>query len=273
MNHLSALSTVIHALSLEGRKTLLSYLRQREPGSLPRALKTEIKKILGESLANMEFSIGALGQSKALGVEGMVALAIETMESFASRAQPSEKIPVLDLVLNAGKDPIADQPGFAEALAKGELKYTHDSGKLPLLLAFLDVIPKEEVTTSLSHLLSITGEDGGGSMRSIFEVFQTVGIKGGQLASLWGLFGPQISKELAELKDNAEPMSKIAVRKALKDAMGTEFSKIRRIKKVIGSASIKTVVLAELWDGREVVILVQRPHAEEVVETNILLAP
>ena len=63
---------------------------------------------------------------------------------------------------------------------------------LPGLPRFVDLTCVYD--TGLRRLLSQAGRDKG-SVKQIFEVFQTVGIKLGQLVSIWRIFGDEVAKE------------------------------------------------------------------------------
>src|SRR5262249_30279330 len=140
-----------------------------------------------------------------------------------------------------------------------------------------------EQTVALSFLLAQKAEqreaaEGGAegqgrALRAGFEVFDTVGKKAGQVASYFDLFGEEDSAQLEDLKDRAKPLSKREIEEILDETLpAAERAKIRRLVRVRGSASIKTVVEAELHDGRRVAVLVKRKHADELNAANIALA-
>lgn len=82
-----------------------------------------------------------------------------------------------------------------------------------------------------------------------------------------------MARETKSLKDSARPMSKAEILElARKELSPREFGRIKRLKRILGSASLKTVVLVELADGAEAVMLVQRPHARAQIESNLALA-
>ena len=64
----------------------------------------------------------------------------------------------------------------------------------------------------------------------------------------------QGSSELEGLLNNAAPMSRAEILRVLDDTMSADERKKIRLKRVLGSASIKTVVLVELEDGREILV-------------------
>ena len=76
------------------------------------------------------------------------------------------------------------------------------------------------------------------------------------------------------MKDDAGAMSKYEVQEALKKELGRDYYKIKPegILEVLGAASMKTVVLVELVDGRKVVAMVQDPYIYDQVMTNLKLS-
>ncbi|MDE2292962.1 MAG: AarF/ABC1/UbiB kinase family protein, partial [Elusimicrobia bacterium] len=193
------------------------------------------------------------------------------IEAALIDASPFERIPLLELLLSAGASALKNAPDFPRSVTREFLGYAPGSDEETMLEAFLSVVPPHERTVSLAYLLSQAGQDKS-SVKHIFEVFQTVGVKFGQLSSTWKLFGEEVARETASLKDSARPMTKAEVLAAMDRELTTaERARIRRVKRVIGSASLKTVALVELTDGREVVMLLRRPHAAEQIETNLRL--
>jgi ubiquinone biosynthesis protein len=193
------------------------------------------------------------------------------IESALIDASPFERIPLFELLLSAGASALQNSEDFPHNITRTFLRYEPGSTEEKMLDAYLSVAPAHERTVSLAYLLSQAGENKS-SVKNIFEVFQTVGVKFGQLSSTWKLFGEEIARETASLKNNARPMSKAEIEEAMRQELSpAELSRIKALKKVVGSASLKTVVLVELTDGREVVMLLRRPHAAEQIESNLRL--
>lgn len=196
----------------------------------------------------------------------------QAAEAALRDATPYERIPLLEQIIASGSRSLAREPDYPYNLTGPFLKYKSGSVEEKLLLAFLSVIPEHERSVSLAYLLSQAGENKS-SLKNIFEVFQTVGIKFGQLSSTWRIFGEEAAKETVSLKTDAQPMTKAEILKVLeKELSPEELSKIKNLKKILGSASLKTVVLIELQDGRKVVAMVQRPHAAGQIESNLSLS-
>ncbi|MGE0616219.1 MAG: AarF/UbiB family protein [Bacteriovoracia bacterium] len=194
------------------------------------------------------------------------------LETFALDAQPEERIPILESLLNAGKQPYAKAPGFPENVITKLLKLSPDSSEAKTLRAYLRSAPPHEHSTTLSYLLSMRGQDKS-TVRSIFEAFGPPGKKGAQFASVWELLDARYRKELEAVKDRAKALTKSEVEEILaKTLTQEELTKIRKVERVVGSASIKTAVLVELHDGRKAVAFLQSPHAELQIKTNLEFA-
>lgn len=194
------------------------------------------------------------------------------INSFARESTPNEKIPVIEMLFTAGDAPLMTQPHFPERLIREHLGYTPGSVPEKVLLSYLRSLPPQERSVTLAFLLSRKGEKGSG-LKPIFEVFQTVGIKAGQLGALWKLFGTEASDELRDLKDNASPMEKAEILRIMRETLSPqELSQISHLKALIGSASIKAVILLQLENGQEGVMMLRRPFAAEQIHSNLARA-
>jgi len=195
-----------------------------------------------------------------------------SLEQYATQLKDIEKVPILDLLINAKPDPIVGGKDYALNLARRFLRYEPGSGEEIVLSAFLSVLPEYRRTVALAYLMSVSGKDKTG-VKAIFEAFKAVGVKTGQQASLWRLMGDAYLGQLGELKDSASPPVKKEIRELIeKNLSPQELGKIKHLKEIKGSASIKTAVLVELADGREVIMYVRRPNAEQQIRSNLALA-
>lgn len=188
-----------------------------------------------------------------------------------------EKIPIYEFLL-ASRSP--DHPN-ALVQKKEDLKnllfdllgYSKNSIQIRLLDAYLNSVPEYERASSLAYLLSQRkGEKGG--LKSIFEIFSTVGVKTGQLAAIWKIFeDPLAIEDLAQLKDQAKPLDKYDIVKILKEQMSPEqYDQIGSVDRILGSASIKTVVELTMKDQKKVVVFLRRPYAIDLVKENLVRA-
>ncbi len=137
-----------------------------------------------------------------------------------------------------------------------------------MLLSYLSVIPEHEVSPSLAYLLSQSKSDKR-SIVSLFELFSTVGIKFGQLSSIWQIFGPEVAAETRHLKDNAPAMSRSEILERLRELLPAELAHGIELVEILGSASVKTVVRVRLLDGREAVMALQPSAIHNQIATNL----
>ena len=195
------------------------------------------------------------------------------VEMALADAKATEKIPALEMLLASGNMPGQELDLVqARRLSRNVLGYAANSIEEKLLLSFLETVPSHEGSTTMAYLLSQAGRERG-SVAALFEVFQTVGIKFGQLASTWKIFGEEIAEETKSLKSSAEPLTKMEIEQILeKELSAAEYRKIRGVKRVLGSASLKNAALLELHDETQVVVLIQRPYASNQVYTNLDLS-
>jgi hypothetical protein len=209
---------------------------------------------------------------------------IDGIKALARELKGFERIPAFKVLLHSGNHPIAKRPDFHEFVMKEFLKYNMDSTAVRWLTAYLKSVPDYAASTSLAYLLAKKSEGAPADFDivEIFELHQTVGRKSGQQAHTFGLFesenGAELLKseeilKLRRLKDHARPLSKAKIVQTLQSELpAKEFNKIANVVKVLGAASIKTVVLVKLKDGTSEVIAIQPEFAESQIRTNILYA-
>ncbi|MCM2323005.1 MAG: AarF/UbiB family protein [Oligoflexia bacterium] len=270
----SSVSVRLSKLSTESRLRLIDYLIHPDQKQMPEEVYRELTRIFrSEALENAPRGAGQAVPLSTLREANRLADVSRTlMEQKLLDSTPVERIPLLEMLLKSGPGSPALQAGYPLTLIRGPLQFKPGSVEEKLLLAFLKVIPEHEKSVTLAYLLSQAGKEGSG-LRSLFEVFQTVGIKFGQMSSVWKLFGEESSRDLALLKDNAKPMTKLEVEQVLDRVLAPEErGRIRRLHKVLGSASLKTVVEAELDMGERAVLLVQRPNAGNQIKSNLELS-
>lgn len=267
----SGLTNELAKLKPDSRKRFIRFLIDPENRELPPELLREFERSIYDQIlakARAEESHSDTDEMKAKARKAAYLMKLQ-LEAALRDASPFERIPVFELLLAAGGGALAEEAGYPYTIIREFLGYEKDSDNERMLIAFLKVIPAHERSVSLAYMLSQVGEDKS-SVKSIFEVFQTVGIKFGQLSSTWKLFGEEVAKETASLKDDARPMTKFEILEvARRELTAKEFARIKRFKRILGSASIKTVVEVELVDGGEAVMMVQRPDAERQVESNL----
>lgn len=269
----SALSSEISKFSPSARRDFIRFLIEPEGRELPAVILKELRgnlfnAALAADKAKKYHNSPATIKKDSERAADLMKLKIEAALIDAS---PFERIPLFELLLSAGDNALQQAADFPYNVARDFLKYEKDSKEEKMLAAYLTVVPAHERTVSLAYLLSQAG-DNKSSVNHLFEVFQTVGVKFGQMSSTWKLFGEEIARQTSTLKNAARPMTKAEILEAAQQELTPqEFARIKRLVKIIGSASLKTVVLVELTDGREVVMLLRRPHAAEQIESNLAL--
>ena len=112
------------------------------------------------------------------------------------------------------------------------------------------------------------------SLRRMFEELGTTFIKLGQVLSLRKDILPgTFITELERLQENVEPISLEAVKAQIVKELGKSSEELFAFfeEKPLAAASIAQVHSAQLFDGRAVVIKIQRPEIEEIIRTDLNL--
>ena len=272
----SAASKELSRLDRRSREELIEYLIDPEGREMPKTVVKKIKQgIYQDAIKTAPKILNKKNREKAakkLKEAGVTAADIQLrIEAALMDSTPYERIPLFELLIAGGRNSLMNEWDFPLNITRTFLKYEPDSIEERLLLAFLKVVPEHERSVSLAYLLSQVGEDKA-SVNDIFEVFQAVGVKFAQLNSVWKFLGEDIARENRKLKDRAKPLSLADILEVMNEQMTeAELAQIKTIKRILGSASLNTVVLVELEDGRELAMAVQRPHAGEQIEGNFEL--
>lgn len=111
-------------------------------------------------------------------------------------------------------------------------------------------------------------------LRMILEELGPTFVKIGQIMSTrQDMFSERYCKELVKLRETIPPMSEEAVRTMVEQEYGCPLEEIFPVfeKEPLGSASIAQVHKAQLSDGQEIVVKIQRPHIYEMMERDISL--
>jgi ubiquinone biosynthesis protein len=111
------------------------------------------------------------------------------------------------------------------------------------------------------HRLRLTLEESGGTFVKV----------GQMLSGRADLLPPDVVSELSHLQDDVAPASPEAITALVEQEIGGPLATVFRHfdMEPIGAASIAQVHAATLVDGREVVVKVQRPGIEELVERDL----
>jgi predicted unusual protein kinase regulating ubiquinone biosynthesis (AarF/ABC1/UbiB family) len=267
VNYASEAVENIRGLSADERAAFVNYVVDPDHHPVPHGIFDKIEQQkLDQILPNMSpIAEGSLRQDVHVQVDKIRELIEQKIPSLSQL----EKVPLIESVLTSGEKAYNKDPGYPLNVIRKFLGYTPGSLQEKLLVAYLEAVPEYQRSVALAYIMSQTGSEKG-SVNPLFEAHQTVGIKFGQTSSLWKVFGPEIAKETAALKDRAKPMSKAEILDVLKKTWTPEeFAKIKSLDRIAGSASLNTVVEATLWDGRKVAIQIQRPFAKEQIEANL----
>jgi ubiquinone biosynthesis protein len=114
---------------------------------------------------------------------------------------------------------------------------------------------------TFGHRLRLTLEESGGTFVKV----------GQMLSGRADLLPPDVVSELSHLQDDVAPASPEAITALVEQEIGRPLATVFRHfdMEPIGAASIAQVHAATLVDGREVVVKVQRPGIEELVERDL----
>ncbi len=269
VNFASVLSNVFKNLDDRMMSEMILYIQAPENSELPNVVKRKLYlasyNVLLEKAKKEKsgkFSVKEL-RLKAQELSEREALQFELAVQDASLL---ERTMLNEIILNSRGTPKTE---FLLKIAEEYGGYLPESVSRKLLEAYLNIIPEHEKSVTISYLLAGIKERG--SIKSLFEIFQTVGIKFGQLAAIWNLFGEDITYEIKDLKDKAKALSKYEIEKIIEKEYGEKSQRIK-ILKILGSASIKTAVEVKIDGSENAVLLVRRPFVKDQVALNLELA-
>lgn len=264
---LSVASEVLRDFTPEERMSLIRHLsRERSaivPAKVQEALARNIRKIPipAEIARNGNAEIARYRNS-------LLTTAVDNIALLSVDGTVEQRTPIIENLLASGEKPLLDSNNvdrIADFL-RGELSFKKDSTEERELLAYFDSVSSLTRAGSLAYLLAQSNAQGKFDHRELAKLFDTVGYKGLQSGVIWGFFPPEYS----DVKDNTPPLDKMQALELLREHLSPEeFGQIKRLKRILGSASVKTIYLAELQDGTDAVIELVRPNGEEKIETNL----
>lgn len=192
---------------------------------------------------------------------------IGEFEQFALQAGQYEKAFLMNNVFKSGKHPIFSEAHFLDR-AIAYMGVQKGSEKDGYIRAFLQTIRPQEVGVSLGYLLSAVKGDQT-DYAELFKIFQTIGVKFGQTAGIWKILSDEVNKQTEKLKDKAGALTK---RQILDILAETHPGQNIKLLKVLGSASIKSVILVQLPSGKSAVLLVRNPYILDQISSNLELS-
>jgi predicted unusual protein kinase regulating ubiquinone biosynthesis (AarF/ABC1/UbiB family) len=270
----SAALNIAGKLSNESRWELVRFLRVKDGSGTLEKVREELRKMSLDELIKGAEAFGVLAADQAK--DSLRDLAIEQfishLEKFALESSTLERVPLIDALLNAGKEPLARSSRFLDHILYEELRFTPKSTNDRLLRAFLSrkVTPEHEKTVTLAYMLA-NSQGGNLDAASLFQMGRTVGIKFGQQANIWDLFGKTVSEQTKKLKDNAGALPKATIERLLEKEKSNNpaFRSIKSLDAVLGSASVKTVVLVTLENGDRAVLMIRNPAIKGQIRANL----
>lgn len=199
---------------------------------------------------------------------------LDRLDGFVRDAGENDRLVLIELLVGTPEEGLwfADEETREELYNLASLE--QGSLKRKLFDAYLKALPAYEHSTTLSYLIATLSEGSSESeLLHILETFDAPGIKFAQMASVLGIFGPERSEELAAAKDRAQPPSRALVYQTLKKALPPEeFAKIKHVRRLLGSGSIKFVVLLEYHDGTVHAASLRRPFLDERIASTLDIA-
>ncbi|PID49425.1 MAG: ubiquinone biosynthesis regulatory protein kinase UbiB [Proteobacteria bacterium] len=114
----------------------------------------------------------------------------------------------------------------------------------------------------------------GERIRLTLEELGPIFIKFGQMLSTRrDLMPPDIAQELARLQDRVPPFASNEARELVEKALGKPVTEVFKYfeAEAMASASIAQVHAAQLWDGKNVVVKVLRPHIDKTIRQDLEL--
>lgn len=288
VNTISLLTEYAQVLSRSQIESLIQHMLKPKEVPFPRDVEAVIRKLVLQDLSRTGVWYRLYGQlfGENRSREESADRAVDQIKTITSDLQGFENLPVFLVLLLSGQQPLYRQSDFRTHILTQFLNADLEDRRTKWLMSYMDSIPKHEPAVVLAYALMKARDSGGNGtidFADIFEMFQTVGKKGGQNSDTFGLFedadgASRISEEekarLRNLKDRARPMSKYRLLLTLKRELAPElFEQIVDIGEAsLAAASIKTIVRAHLKNGQTIVFAIQAAHAEPQIRTHMQVA-
>ncbi|OFZ47527.1 MAG: hypothetical protein A2417_02585 [Bdellovibrionales bacterium RIFOXYC1_FULL_37_79] len=265
VRRLSGISNYLSNLNLEQRKTLIEYILRSEHMEFPDSLLN-----LAVDDYNTTFKFIFENGTKGLSQEETKNFIKEYLENFIKELDTNEKTLLNNFIFNT-KPPLLDDPEYFKFVVSDHLKLNDNYTKM--LTAYLNTPPLDEKSTTISYLLSLPSDEQEKGFLKIFDAFKVIGPKAAQTAPDFDFFNKEINSQLDEYKDSTKAMSKYDILKEMDNNLPQKIrAQIKGVKSVLGSASIKTVVLLEMVDGTERVAAFKNPNAVNQIKYHITRA-
>ncbi len=273
----SLLASHIQKLSSVSRISFINYLIDpiNNDTSLFTDIFDELKKISYNELLNAVKESDKRNHSKMRELEQKAERMAEILKLKAEEAirdsTPAERIPLFEVTLTSGPKAPINSPDWPTNITRQFLKHKPGSVEEAIFLTFLEVLPKAENSIALAYMLSLANDKSGSNVAELFKVFGTVGIKFGQLISIWKIFGEDLAEKAKHLKNDAGGLSRAEIMSLAYERHHEIRSLIAEFNNILGSASVKTTTRVTLTDGRQGAFALQGEHVAEIIEMNVKL--
>lgn len=256
---LSAVSVLLERMSEADKLAFVKYIREPR-GELVRAVPA-----VGEWLKTLTDAGANLARSKMLDL-------VQDLESMLRDAGEVERHLLIELFVGTTDVGLWHSgPAWRERLYE-QLGLLPGTQNRVLLDTHLAARPEYEHTVLLSYLLSLDRQAAGApfDLVRVLEMFRAPGVKFAQIASILGVFGEENSRRLAETKDRAMVPTMLETYRMLKKVYPEAlYREVKHLEVLLGSGSIKVVVLVEFLDGTVEAVYIKRPNTEATIASNL----
>ncbi|OFZ27438.1 MAG: hypothetical protein A2381_02770 [Bdellovibrionales bacterium RIFOXYB1_FULL_37_110] len=258
-----------------GRYDLIDYLTNPKSKIPPVAVLNAVKQAAirqaAEVAQGFDLNIDKFSKNKLLRSmeEAITFRAVEYIKTLP-RLTPIEKVPLVESILTGGERPLITEEGKDATwdIGKRFLNTEYDNVEGKLMKSFLEIIPPLSKAAHLAYLICHNGP-GKSKITALFQLLGPSAIKKGQIAPyLLSIDDPQIIKDLLKLQDASDPMTLFEIRSIMEKLLSPEQLKRIKIIKILGSASLKTVLLVKI-DGKEAVMALQPGNAESRIANGV----
>lgn len=272
VNWASFISSNLGNLPPSEIKELIEYLIDPHHRDIPNVLDRAFVKAADDIVAENEkkqYQSKIDPETKEALVREALGVLKNNFSRMAKDSSPLDRVPIFDLLLNTGLEPLVKDPTYPRNVVEEILKYKKGSSDEIALRSWLETIPAKdrifEESLSLAFQISMAGSEKS-SVKKGFQLFGTIGKKTGQGASIFEAFSPEVNADLADLKDDRRGMTKWEIKQVLKNKLGHDQFEVIQL---LGSASIKTVALIRLENGRLQAAHIRNPGARETLKMHI----
>jgi hypothetical protein len=278
MDLASIMSEELYDLPVKARIDFIWYLISPSGKDLPKSLhEFMVKRFIREMMINKKSNndtqrIQTEQQNLKSASDKAEAVSF-LLSSQLAQTRPWQRVVLINYLLKSGANALIAQPQYQYYILRKMLGYVPESQEEKVIISYIKVSPKSMGTLILSYLLAMRDQKEDKINR--FLLFGALGRKGAQLGASFKLFDEDTNRRADDIKDSAQGMDYLLIRYAYDSLSIEEQSLLKRPVAILGSASIKTVVLWELvaknGDGspKYVIMALQTPKLKSQLRTNI----